>query len=126
MLFRSVGIYRKDKTGCALATSFIDGCVASGLTHDTAHKTYLPTFKQAVASGKPIGDWNSQRAKKPKGGKASEPKSLANKLATCFRDGDFEGFINDLQESFQNDEIATLMDGIKSYLEAEGIKTDKE
>lgn len=121
-----VGIYRKDGTGCALATAFVDGCVESGLSQSTAQKTYLPTFKKAVESGKPIGDWNGQRAKKAKGGKASEPKSLANKLATCFRDGDFEGFINDLQESFQNDEIATLMDGIKSYLEAEGIKTDTE
>ena len=121
-----VGTYRKDGTGCALATAFVDGCVSEKIAHSTAQKTYLPTFKQAVGSGKPIGDWNGQRAKKGKGNKASEPKSLANKLATCFRDGDFEGFMNDLQESFQNDEIATLYDGVKSYLEAEGIKTEKE
>jgi len=120
-----VGIYRKDGTGCALATGFVDGCVEAGLSHSTAQKTYLPTFKQAVGSGKPVGDWNGQRAKgkgKGKGGKASEPKSLANKLATCFRDADFEGFINDLQGSYENDEISTLYEGIKSYLESEGIE----
>jgi hypothetical protein len=42
-------------------------------------------------------------------------------LATCFRDADFEGFINDLQASFENDEIKTLLEGVKSYLEAEGV-----
>lgn len=117
-----VGTYRKDGTGCAIATAFVDGCVEGGLTQSTAQKTYLPTFKQAVASGKPVGDWNGQRAKgKGKGAKASEPKSLANKLATCFRDEGFEDFINDLQESFTNDE-GNLIDLIKSYLEAEGIE----
>jgi hypothetical protein len=118
-----VGTYRKDGTGCALATAFVDGCVEGGLTQSTAQKTYLPTFKQAVASGKPVGDWNGQRAKGKKGAgaKASEPKSLANKLATCYRDADFEGFINDLQESYDNAE-GNLIDLIKSYLEAEGIE----
>jgi hypothetical protein len=120
-----VGTYRKDGTGCALATAFVDGCVEAGLSHSTAQKTYLPTFKKAVESGKPVTDWNGQRSK-GKGGKASEPKSLANKLATCFRDADFEGFLNDLQESWDNAEIASLYEGIKSYLEAEGIKTDME
>lgn len=118
-----VGTYKKDGTGCPIATAFVDGCMQGGLSQSTAQKTYLPTFKKAVASGKPVGDWNSQRAKNPKnpkGGKASEPKSLANKLATCYRDGDFEGFIIDLQASFENDE-GDLIDLIKSYLEIEGI-----
>jgi hypothetical protein len=119
-----VGTYRKDGTGCSIATAFIDGCVQGGISHSTAQKTYLPTFKQAVASGKPVTDWNSQRAKggkKGKGGKATEAKTLANKLATCYRDGDFEGFIADLQASFENDE-GDLIDLIKSYLESEGIE----
>ena len=118
-----VGTYRKDGTGCAIATAFVDGCVEGGLSQSTAQKTYLPTFKQAVASGKPVGDWNGQRAKGKKGAgaKASEPKSLANKLATCYRDADFEGFISDLQESYDNAE-GNLIDLIKSYLEAEGIE----
>jgi hypothetical protein len=118
-----VGTYKKDKTGCAIATSFVDGCIEGGLSHDTAHKTYLPTFKKAVADGKPITDWNGQRAKAKakKGNKASEPKSLANKLATCYRDEDFASFIEDLQTSYDNDE-GTLLECIKSYLEAAGIE----
>ena len=119
-----VGTYRKDGTGCAIATAFIDGCVEGGIAASTAQKVYLPTFKQAVASGKPVGDWNGQRAKgkgKGAGAKASEPKSLANKLATCFRDEGFADFIEDLEKAFSNDE-GNLIDLIKSYLEAEGIE----
>lgn len=119
-----VGTYKKDGTGCAIATAFIDGCVESGIAASTAQKVYLSTFKQAVASGKPVSDWNGQRAKAKagKGAKASEPKSLANKLATCWRDGGFQDFLDSLQESFQNDEIASLKEGVRSYLEAEGIE----
>ena len=120
-----VGTYKKDGTGCAIATAFIDGGMAAGLSQSTMQKTYLPTFKQAVATGKPVTDWNGQRAKKGgkgKGGKASEPKSLANKLATCFRDADFAGFIADLQASYDDAEVDNLIDGIKSYLEAAGIE----
>jgi len=119
-----VGTYKKDGSGCALATAFVDGGVAKGKTLSTMQKTYLPTFKAHVASGKPVTDWNSQRAKKAggatKGAKAT--KEFSAKLATCFRDADFEGFINDLQDAFQNDEIATLLEGVKSYLEAEGVE----
>lgn len=118
-----VGIYKKDGTGCALATAFVDGCMASGLTQSTAQKTYLPTFKQAVASGKPVTDWNSQRAKKGGTSKTAKgKKEFADKLATVYRDADFEGFINDLQAGYENADFETLLEGIKSYLEAEGIK----
>ncbi len=123
-----VGIYKKDGTGCAIATAFIDGCVESGIAASTAQKVYLPTFKQAVASGKPVTDWNGQRAKAKagKGAKASEPKSLANKLATCYRDEGFAEFVADLQTAYDNAE-GDLIDCIKSYLEAAGIELkDKE
>ncbi len=118
-----VGTYKKDSTGCGIATAFIDAGVAAGLAHSTMHKTYLPTFKQAVASGKPVTDWNGQRAKgkKGKGGKASEPKSLANKLATCYRDAEFASFAEDLQAAYDNAE-GSILECIKSYLEAEGIE----
>jgi hypothetical protein len=118
-----VGTYKQDGTGCAIATAFIDGGVAKGLKQSTMQKTYLPTFKAHIASGKPVTDWNMQRAKKANGAKksAKTTKEFSAKLATCFRDADFEGFINDLQESFENDEIKTLLEGVKSYLEAEGV-----
>ena len=118
-----VGTYKKDGTGCAIATAFIDGCVEAGIAASTAQKVYLPTFKEAVASGKPVTDWNGQRAKAKagKGAKASEPKSLANKLATCYRDAGFAEFVSDLQEAYENAE-GDLIDLVKSYLMAEGIE----
>lgn len=119
-----VGTYKQDGTGCAIATAFVDGGIAKGKTQSTMQKTYLPTFKAHVASGKPVTDWNSQRGKaKAKGASkgAKATKEFSAKLATCFRDADFEGFINDLQESFENDEIKTLLEGVKSYLESEGV-----
>jgi hypothetical protein len=120
-----VGTYKKDGTGCAIATAFVDGGVAKGRTQSTMQQTYLPTFKAHVASGKPVTDWNGQRNKKgAKGAKkdAKATKEFSAKLATCFRDAEFEGFINDLEGAFQNDDIATLLEGVKSYLEAEGVK----
>jgi len=118
-----IGTYKKDGTGDANATAFVDAGVANGLSQSTMQKTYLPTFKAHVASGKPVTDWNSQRAKKAQGASkgAKATKEFSAKLATCFRDADFEGFINDLQESFENDEIKTLLEGVKSYLESEGV-----
>lgn len=121
-----IGTYRKDGTGCGLATAFVDGCMASGLTQSTAQKTYLPTFKKAVESGKAVIDWNSQRAK-GKGGKsntAKGKKEFADKLATVYRDADFAGFIDDLQAGYENADFDSLSEGIKSYLEASGIKLD--
>ena len=120
-----VGTYKQDGTGCAIATAFVDGGVAKGRTQSTMQKTYLPTFKAHVASGKPVTDWNGQRAKnKAKGASkgAKATKEFSAKLATCFRDADFEGFINDLQASFENDEIKDLLEGVKSYLESEGVE----
>lgn len=121
-----VGTYRKDGTGCALATAFVDGCVAKGLTQSTAQKTYLPTFKAHVASGKPVTDWNMQRAKKAKGAKAEGTgKTLAQKLATCYRDAGFAEFCADLESSFQNDE-GSIFECIESYLILSGALKEDE
>jgi hypothetical protein len=118
-----VGTYRKDGTGCAIATAFVDSCKAGGMTQSTAQQTYLPTFKAHVASGKEVVEWNSQRAKnKGTGGKAKAKKELADKLATCYRDAEFAEFIADLQASYDNDE-GDLITCIESYLEMNGIKT---
>ncbi len=121
-----VGTYKKDGTGCALATAFVDGCVAKGLTQSTAQKTYLPTFKAHVASGKPVNDWNMQRAKKAKGAKAEgSGKTLAQKLATAYRDTGFAEFCADLEASFQNDE-GTVFECIESYLILNGALKEDE
>jgi len=110
---------------CAVATAFVDTLVQGGSAKKTA-QNYLSLFKDAVKTGKPVLDWGGVRGgksrKDAKGAKATTPKQLADKLATAYRDSDFETFVTDLQASFQNDEISTLLEGVQSYLESEGIE----
>ena len=109
---------------CASATSFVDTLVAGGLAKKTA-QNYLSLFKDAVKTGKPVADWGGTKAGGRKGAKtakATTAKELADKLATAYRDADFEGFVNDLQASYENAEVETLLEGIQSYLEAAGIE----
>jgi hypothetical protein len=124
-----VGTFYKDRTSpkaCALATAFVDGCVAKGLTQSTAQKTYLPTFKAHVASGKPVNDWNMQRAKKAKGAKAEGTgKSLAQKLATCYRDTGFAEFCEGLESAFEDAE-GSIFECIESYLILNGALKEDE
>lgn len=118
-----------DNKKCSIATSFYDSLIQGGLGKGTA-ANYLSTFRKAVASGKPVTEWNPAQNKKNKPnakgakGSAKGKKEFADKLATCFRDAEFEGFLNDLQASWDNDEIETLLEGVKSFLEASGVKLD--
>jgi len=123
-----VGRYNQDGTGCAIASSFVDTLVGGGWKKKTA-QNYLSLFREAVKTGKPVTDWGGTKAggRKAAGSKpnsAKGKKEFADKLATAFRDAEFEGFINDLESSFQDDEIQTLMDGVKSFLESSGVKID--
>lgn len=122
-----VGTYRKDGTGCALATAFVDGCIAANVSASTAQKVYLPTFKAHVASGKPVADWNSQRAKAKaaKGAAKGEGKTLAQKLATAYRDDSFASFCEELEASFENAE-GTILECIESYLILNGALKEDE
>jgi hypothetical protein len=111
---------------CSIATAFYDALVKGGLGKGTA-ANYLSTFRKAVAEGKPVKEWNPAQSKAK--GKASAKgakgkKEFSEKLATCYRDAEFEEFINDLEASFQDDAIETLLEGVKSYLEACGTKLD--
>jgi hypothetical protein len=110
---------------CSTATSFVDTLVAGGLAKKTA-QNYLSLFKDAVKTGKPVLDWGGTKGGKSRKGaktaKATTAKELADKLATAYRDADFEGFVNDLQASYENAEVETLLEGIQSYLEAAGIE----
>ena len=122
-----VGTYKKDGTGCALATAFIDGCVSANVSASTAQKVYLPTFKAHVASGKPVTDWNMQRAKAKaaKGAAKGEGKTLAQKLATVYRDAGFASFCEELEASFENAE-GSILECIESYLILNGALKEDE
>ena len=111
-----------DRRKCSIAQSFYDGLIEGGLGKGTA-ANYLTTFREAVKTGKPVGDWNTKR-KGAKAKAAKGKKEFADKLATCFRDADFEGFINDLEASYKDDAIDRLIDGVKSFLEASGIELE--
>jgi len=125
---KQIAVMHKDKVvvgrkgKCAIADAFFSSLLEGGLANGTS-ANYLSTFRDAVKSGKPVTDWNPKRnsAKATKSG-AKVKKEFADKLATAFRDGEFEGFINDLEASFQDDAIETLLEGVKSYLEASGIE----
>ena len=121
-----IGRYSKDGAGCAIATSFVDTLTKGGWAKKTA-QNYLSLFREAVKTGKPVKDWGGTKAGGRKAaagakGSAKGKKEFADKLATCFRDAEFEGFVNDLEASWDNDEIKSLLEGIKSYLEASGIE----
>jgi len=121
-----VGRYSKDGTGCSTATSFVDTLTQAGWAKKTA-QNYLSLFREAVKTGKPVKDWGGTKAGGRQAaagakGSAKGKKEFADKLATCFRDAEFEGFVNDLEASWDNDEIKSLLEGIKSYLEASGIE----
>lgn len=121
-----IGRYSKDGTGCASATAFVDTLTSGGWAKKTA-QNYLSLFREAVKTGKPVKDWGGTKAGGRKAaagakGSAKGKKEFADKLATCFRDAEFEGFVNDLEASWDNDEIKSLLEGIKSYLEASGVE----
>jgi hypothetical protein len=109
-----------DRRKCAMAASFYDALVTGGLGKGTA-ANYLTVFREAVKTGKPVTDWNTKR-KGAKAKAAKGKKEFADKLATVYRDADFAGFIADLEASYRDDEIGTLIDGVKSFLEASGIE----
>jgi hypothetical protein len=123
-----VGIYRKDGTGCALATAFVDGCVEAGLSHSTAQKTYLPTFKKAVESGKPVNDWNGQRTKgkgKAKGKGKSELSELLVKAFNHDEGKSFEALCQSVEKGFYTDAtFKTIYAGFVDYLQSEGYEIE--
>ena len=119
-----VVVGRLGKNPCAIAYAFHSTLLAGGVTKGTANN-YLTTFKSHVASGKPIIDWNLHR--KTSTTSVSKGKvEFASKLLKAYNDAEFDSFIADLQESFHNDEIKTLKEGIVSYLEMMGEDTSKK
>ena len=110
-----------DRRKCAIAASFYDALVFGGLAKGYSANC-LSVFRDAVKTGKPVTDWNpSRKDAKPKAS-AKGKKEFADKLATVYRDADFAGFITDLEAGYHDAQFPTLVDGIKSFLEASGIE----
>ena len=119
-----VGRYSNKGKGCAYAIAFVDSCVHAGIDKGTAQKVYLPTFKKAVESGKPVKDWNGYR--KPTTNATKTKVEFASKLMKVFMDEEFDGFMADLEKAHHNDEIKTFQEGVVSYLEMMGEDISKK
>lgn len=118
-----IGIYKKDGTGCAIATAFIDAGIAAGCSVSTMQKTYLPAFKQVVATGKPLSDWNLQRGKsKGKGGKSKGKAELSALLVKVFNHGDFESLCQEITNTYDAGKHDTVHGCFADYLKAEGYE----
>ena len=117
-----------DKRNCAVARSFYDGLVTGGWARGTA-SNYLSTFRKAVASGKPVTDWNeSRKDAKGKGkgkgtGKTKGSKALADLFRPAFNHESgksFQVLCAEIEARYQNDDLGTLYDGFVDYFKAQG------
>lgn len=107
--------------GCPIAMEFHATLVAGGIKAATANN-YLTTFKDAVASGKKIADWNSSRAKgKGKGGAGKGKATLESLLLKAFNHDDFFGMC-EIVEAEYNDAKGHMHACIASWLTAMGAE----
>ena len=116
------------KGKCPIATSFYDTLIAGKLAKGTA-SNYLSVFRQAVASGKPVTEWNPSQSKgkggKGKGGKGKGKASLSDLMGKVFNHDEgksFEALCADIEAQFQADTIKTLHEGFVEYLKSEGFE----
>ena len=112
-----------DRRKCAMAASFYDGLVSGGLGKGTA-ANYLTTFRDAVKTGKPVGDWNTKRKGGKKGGaKTKGSKALADLFRPAFNHESGESFMalcSYIENQYQADSIKTMYQGFVEYFKAEG------
>ena len=121
-----VTVGRLGKNPCAIALAFHSTLVAGGVTKGTA-SNYLTTFKNAVATGKPITDWNTQRTNgKGKGNAKGKGKStLSNLLVKAFNHEDgksFEELCTNVQKQFDDAKFDTVYECFIDYLKSEGFE----
>jgi hypothetical protein len=117
-----VVVGRMGKNPCAIAYAFHSTLVAGGVSKGTA-SNYLTTFKEHVATGKPITDWNLQRqnAKDGNGGKGKGKAELAGLLLKAFNHADFKEACEIIELEWKDDK-GTIHAIVKSWLEAQGIE----
>jgi hypothetical protein len=123
-----VTVGRMGKNPCAIAYAFHSTLVAGGVSKGTA-SNYLTTFKDHVATGKPITDWNKARsdAKNGKGGKGKGKAAFADLFLKAFNHDEgksFEVLAQEIEIRYLNDE-GTVYDLFVSFLEKEGFEISK-
>ena len=123
-----VVVGRMGKNPCAIAYAFHSTLVAGGVSKGTA-SNYLTTFKEHVATGKPITDWNKARsdAKNGKAGKGKGKAAFADLFLKAFNHDEgksFEVLAQEIEIRYLNDE-GTVYDLFVSFLEKEGFEISK-
>ena len=115
---QKVGDRRKD----AIAIDFHATLTGAGLASGTANN-YLTTFREAVATGKPITDWNKSRtdAKKGKGGAGKGKATLDSLLLKAFNHAEFKDMCTVVQAEYDDDK-GDMHACIASWLTAMGAE----
>lgn len=121
-----VVVGRLGKNPCAIAYAFHSTLLAGGVVKGTANN-YLTTFKNAVATGKPITDWNTQRTNgKKKGNAKGKGKStLSNLLVKAFNHDEgksFEALCENIMKQYEDAQFDTIYDAFIDYLKSEGFE----
>lgn len=110
---------------CAIATAFYDSLIAGKWAKGTADN-YLSVFRGAVASGKPVTDWNPNRkgaakGTKGKGGKGKGKAALADLLLKARNHEDWAECCEVIEAEFQDD-AGTIAEIVDSWLTAQGVE----
>lgn len=116
-----------DRRNCPMAIDFHATIVAAGNKATTANN-YLVTFREAVATGKPITEWNSARAKakakaKGKGGKGQGKATLESLLLKAFNHAEFKDMCEAVQAEY-DDAKGDMHVCIESWLTAMGAEIE--
>ena len=103
----------------------MDTLVSEGFAKGTS-KNSLSVFRDAVATGKPVTDWNPSRAKaKAKGakgkGKGKGKAELSALLLKARNHADFAEACEMIEAEFKDDN-GTFAECVDSWLEAQGIE----
>ena len=107
----------------AIAIDFHATLTGAGLAAGTANN-YLTTFREAIATGKPITDWNKSRTDakaKGKGGAGKGKATLEALLLKAFNHAEFKDMAEAVQAEYDDDK-GSLHTCIASWLTAMGAE----
>jgi hypothetical protein len=125
-----VVVGRKGK--CSIATAFYDGLISGGWAAGTS-ANYLTTFREAVATGKPVSDWNPKRkGASPSGARAGSTATGSKPFVDLFRSAfnhdsgkTFMALCGAIENQYQADSIKTMYHGFVEYFKAEGDEIEE-
>jgi len=135
---KQIAVLHKDKVvigrkgKCSIATAFYDGLISGGWAAGTS-ANYLTTFREAVATGKPVSDWNPKRkGASPSGARAGSTATGSKPFADLFRPAfnhdkgkSFMALCKTIENQYQADSIRTMYEGFVEYFKAEGDEIEE-